>query len=627
MMQKPTLQDPLDVLKLVIFQSGIHSWPVTLQVSKAYNRATRSVVDQWFNSLQLPQHILDAVVDLQSVKMRLFRFASRRHVSDRERWANDIFTITHNPMLALFMQAHLFFPFHPEVEEKFFTCVQSNSHEPPMNNSVLMNQAGRYGNVALVRWLMTRSVPMQKDFMHYLCQSGSLVAMEALYPDYLKQFPELKFDKGLLNLALSKGRMNVVLFILAKQPELQLDLSLREAAGSGNLLLVKKLVEEWQIPIDDSVLSEAIFSENLSLVEYLFNHRAKFNPGQFERRKKQLKLEGDYKSICQLVTTPRLLTPEMLMAEIEEREFNPGSSSSHSEKVDERMLSTELLDSIADIPTTLALLARLTRSHKVQVKHHLKKFLQHRDQMQAREFLFKYAGLFFPFSSPVDEAFEQHVESVLPSERVILYNDAGYYGNIALVRWLMQHKIPVSENLTECLCFSGDVRVVHQLEQEFPRILQFDQNALSNALSSGSIDLVKYILLKQPGLTAALSVKSAAKSGCLGLVRFLIESLKIKVDSQALNESVLTGNIELVRYLIDVGVTFDLTSFRQCEEVTVRLLGLESSTYQDALILARESTQRSSFSPRFNFRVCIDGLPSQALDSDDEETSSEELRL
>jgi hypothetical protein len=285
-LKQRSIQDILgtDPLLLVISRCGLFNWPAMARVSKTFNRLTKKAIDQWFNQLNIPQTIVDSIVNVESMKMRLYCFASRREVYDRERWKKNLLRIQKESAKIMFDYAYYFFPFKPDVEIQFTQYINQSKKSFPQRNALLLNQAAYHGNSELVRFLHdTLKIPFKNDFAWHLCQSANFLAVKELYQDLIRECPEFKFEHSHLHLALTKGNEEVVEFILEKQPELRSELRLDQAASSGNLSLVKTLVKK-NVPIDEYSLVNALFTENPHLVNYLRKHQARFFESYYQEQ-------------------------------------------------------------------------------------------------------------------------------------------------------------------------------------------------------------------------------------------------------------------------------------------------------------------------------------------------------
>lgn len=125
---------------------------------------------------------------------------------------------------------------------------------------------------------------------HYLLK----VALEYKYDEIIKYLAlknnAIRQEKELIKYWIEKKAYDVIQALLKKYPtEKNMDIFIREIVQSGDLTLLQKIVDDgFNIPHDKNLITYAVYSENVDMLNYLIEKGLNVNDNQYPNKYERL---------------------------------------------------------------------------------------------------------------------------------------------------------------------------------------------------------------------------------------------------------------------------------------------------------------------------------------------------
>lgn len=143
---------------------------------------------------------------------------------------------------------------------------------------------------------------------------------------------------------------------------------------------------------------------------------------------------------------------------------------------------------------------------------------------------------------------EQKAFNCEPDDDVL--TEAASSGDEATIRYLIkEYQIKAKEIAAQTIVITGNLVLIKELIEDGDLLLK-PQALMMAALSSGEIELVRFLLNDLKLSKDLLDIDQAAKSGRIEIVSALVEEYGLIPSQRTLHAAIMSRNIELVAYLL-----------------------------------------------------------------------------
>jgi len=322
-------------------------------------------------------------------------------------------------------------------------------------------------NIDLMKYLIDKGADIEGTTVDDLAYWGDLSLMK-----YLIDEKKVKFTDRILTQAAGSGNLELVKYLIKKVAKIESD-TVRYAADSGNFELVKYLVDEGG-EIDEHAVSRAAKSGNQELVEYLVDRHGQIDDKALDNASKS----GNLELVKYLVQK--------------------------GAKIDKEIKPTSVF-SIDPVNSAI-------RSGNAELVEYL-----------------------------VD------TEKMHMNRTYALYH-ALHSGSVPLVKYLVDKKhLPIEDNALGIAAREGHLDLTKYLLDE--KHVPLDERIVSEAASSGNLELVKYLIDVKKAKIPDDTLRYALSSTNMELIKYLVDEKNVPVEEDVVFE--FSRNPEIKQYLMN----------------------------------------------------------------------------